>query len=164
MSLSNALTIEGTAESDRTTKRGRPSSYDPEMCQRVKELGSLGNSKAQIARDLGISFQTWKNWEKAYPDFLEAVKEAQELALAWWEDTGKTGMYMGAKDFNATMYIFQMKNRFREHYNDASKNQVEGDESTEPTLVEMEVARRVLFLLDEAARRMATKKSDERIG
>lgn len=100
------------------TKRGRPSLYDPEFCDLVLDLGAEGKSKAQIAARLGINRDTLNEWTKKHPEFSVAVKNAQELALAWWEDAGQVNM--ARQGFNATAYIFQMKNRFREDYRDVT--------------------------------------------
>lgn len=99
-------------------KRGRPTKYDPAMCETVIELGEQGKSKAQICADLRIKFDTYKEWQKQHPEFLEAVKEAELLAQAWWENKGQAGLDAGPGMFNATAYIFQMKNRFRHDYSD----------------------------------------------
>lgn len=100
------------------TKRGRPSLYDAEFCEIVLELGAQGKSKAQIAARLGINRDTLNEWTKIHPEFSVAVKNAQELALAWWEDAGQVNM--ARQGFNATAYIFQMKNRFRDDYRDVT--------------------------------------------
>lgn len=96
---------------------GRPTKYDPAMCDRVRELGAAGKSKTQIAVGLGINLDTLYEWIKTHDDFSEAVKDANALAQAWWEDAGQSGLGMG-KDFNATAFIFQVKNRFRSDYSD----------------------------------------------
>lgn len=105
---------------------GRPTKYDSSMCQTVVELGALGKSKAQIARALGISMATFQLYQKKHEDFSIAVKDARDLALAWWEERGQEGVSEG-KDFNATAFIFQMKNRFRDDYCD--KTEVKHDAS-----------------------------------
>lgn len=99
-------------------KIGRPSKYDPTFCDLVIELGAEGKSKAQIAAALGISRETLNQWKKSNKPFSDALKTAHDLALSWWETAGQ--MNMTRQGFNATAYIFQMKNRFREDYNDAS--------------------------------------------
>ena len=38
------------------------------------------------------------------------------LSFAWWEDVGQKHMLQPG--FNATAFIFQMKNRFRDDYRD----------------------------------------------
>lgn len=104
--------------------QGRPTDYVPAFCQRVIELGSQGKSKAQIARDLGIVRQTLDNWAHQHPEFMDALKISREAALAWWEDQGQYALR--ADKFNATAFIFQMKNRFREDYADRMVNEHSG--------------------------------------
>lgn len=106
--------------------RGRPSDYDPAMCQTVLELGAAGKSKAQIAKELGVSRVTMTAWEGKHPEFLNAVKEAQDLALAWWEEKGQDSTFDNSKGFNATAFIFQMKNRFRDDYRDTQAHEHTG--------------------------------------
>jgi transcriptional regulator with XRE-family HTH domain len=103
-------------------KRGRPTKYDPAMCDLVLDLGEAGKSRAQIARTLGISRQTMSDWEKKHPDFLDATAHARDLALAWWEDAGQDGI--NNKQFNGHAYSFQMKNRFRDDYADTQDHTV----------------------------------------
>ena len=97
------------------------------MCERVIALGAEGKSKAQIRRDLGIHHSTWALWCDQHSEFSAAVKEAYELSMAWWEDIGMRGVHLGMK-FNATAYIFQVKNRFPREYRDRQEHQVTGAE------------------------------------
>ncbi len=96
---------------------GRPTKYLPEMCDKVRELGELGKSKTQIAASLKITRETLYAWCDIHPEFSDSVKVAEQLSQAWWEEQGQKGMW-GGKKFNATAFIFQMKNRFREDYQD----------------------------------------------
>jgi len=109
---------------EETRGPGRPSEYDPSHCDQVVELGKMGKSKAQIAAALGVSRQTLHNWAAAHPEFLDAVKSAHDLALAWWEDRGQESLT--ADKFNATAFIFQMKNRFSEDYRDKQEREHSG--------------------------------------
>lgn len=102
----------------------RPTEYREEFCSRVIELGRRGKSKAQIAASLDVSRQTLDNWTQTHPEFLDAVKAARDLALAWWEDQGQAGLT--AEKFNATAFIFQVKNRFRDDYADRSSHELTG--------------------------------------
>ena len=106
-------------------KMGRPSKYDPTMCDRMVELARLGKSKAQIRRDLGIHHSTWAEWSEKHPDFSAAIKESYELSMAYWEDMGMEGIHQGMR-FNATAYIFQVKNRFPREYRDRQEHAVTG--------------------------------------
>lgn len=97
------------------SKGGRPTDYRPEICAKVIELGRQGKSRHQIAAALDKSRQTVLDWEKAHPAFLDAMKRAHDLALAWWEDQGQDGIWAG-KSFNAAAYGLQMRNRFASEY------------------------------------------------
>jgi helix-turn-helix resolvase-like protein len=108
----------GPTEEIVAKKIGRPSKYDPAMCETVLELGEQGKSKAQIAKALGVTRPTLDSWSDKHPDFLYALKAAKDLELAWWEDKGQAGLDAGQGNFNATAFIFQMKNRFRSDYRD----------------------------------------------
>jgi hypothetical protein len=48
---------------------------------------------------------------EAHPEFLEARKKGESACRRWWETQGKIGMHM--KVFNSTVWIFNMKNRFK---------------------------------------------------
>lgn len=93
----------------------RPSKYDQSYCDVVIELGAQGKSKAQMAASIGVARSTFALWEREYPAFSAAVKAAMDLSLSWWEEAGQLNMRPG---FNATAYIFQMKNRFSADYKD----------------------------------------------
>ena len=71
---------------------GRPSKYDASYCELVLELGAKGKSKAQIAAAIGVSRPTIDAWCEQHPEFLDAIKRARDLALAWWEDLGQESM------------------------------------------------------------------------
>ena len=54
--------------------RGRPTKYDPEMCDRVVAMGEKGYlSKRAMCADLGINFDTLAEWVSKYPDFSVAM-------------------------------------------------------------------------------------------
>lgn len=105
-------------------KIGRPSKYDPSYCELVVDLGAAGKSKAQIAAAIGVTRTTMDSWAEKFPEFLGALKAAKDLELAWWESAGQFNMVR--QGFNATAFIFQMKNRFRDDYRDVSVNEHTG--------------------------------------
>jgi helix-turn-helix resolvase-like protein len=124
--------------------RGRPTTYDPAFCERVIELGERGKSKAQIARALRVSRKSLYLWMKIHPEFAEAMKEAEFAALAWWEDVGQAGLTI--PKFNAALYAFNMKNRFREFYADKVDVAHTQEEPEERQLSDLELARRIAFI------------------
>jgi hypothetical protein len=96
-------------------KRGRPSSYRAQFCDTIIELGRKGKSKAQMAAYLDVTRQKLDNWARQFPDFLDAMSRAGEYALAWWEEVGQTGMFMGHR-FNDRAWSLQVRNRFPTEY------------------------------------------------
>lgn len=88
---------------------GRPSSYDPSYCKDVISMMSEGMSKTEIAARLGIHWDTFHEWQKKHPEFSDAVKTGDKLSEAWWEEQGRIALR--DKDFNATLWYMNMKNR-----------------------------------------------------
>lgn len=107
-------------------KRGRPTKYDPKMCDKVIECGKEGMSKCEMALELDIAYDTFDRWQNERQDFSEAVKAAMRHSQAWWERNGRMATFGGVDGFNATSYIFNMKNRFRADWNDTVKNELSG--------------------------------------
>jgi transposase len=105
---------------------GRPTKYLPEMCERVVEFGKLGMSKCEMEAELEIAHDTFNRWQKEIPEFSDAVRQAVRHSQAWWERKGREATFGGVDGYNATSYIFQMKNRFREDWNDTVKNEHSG--------------------------------------
>lgn len=97
---------------------GRPTAYKPEFCQTVIDAGKDGAGKAEMAAECGVSRQTLDNWTEVHPEFLDAVKEALAWSQAWWEKNGRIATFGGTEGFNATSYIFNMKNRFPDDWKD----------------------------------------------
>lgn len=98
---------------------GRPTDYRPEMCDQVVELGRQGKSHAQIAASLDVARQTLRNWADEHPEFLAAITRAKDLAQAWFEDMGQSGLVM--QGFNASLWAKQVSCRFRDDYTDKSE-------------------------------------------
>ena len=93
-------------------KGGRPTHYKEEYCERLIELMSDGASKAEVCLEFNCSFQTFIDWQKKYPQFLESVKRGLHLSKGKWEQMGRKAAFGQVEGFNATAWIFNMKNRF----------------------------------------------------
>jgi transposase len=105
---------------------GRPTKYDPAMCDIVIAAGEDGETLAGMAEACDVDRETINNWMAANPEFSRAVKRGLQRAQVWWERQGKIGTFGGVDGFNATSYIFQMKNRFRADWNDTLKSEHSG--------------------------------------
>lgn len=100
---------------NKTKRTGRPTKYKPEYCEVVKEVMAKGYSKEAVAGHLEIAKDTLYQWEKAHPDFADALKEGVELSRLFWERMGIehiTHFAKSGKQLNSTAWIFNMKNRF----------------------------------------------------
>ena len=97
---------------------GRPSKYDPAMCEAVIACGSEGMGKCEMAEVLGIHYETLEAYQAKHSEFSEAVKAALRKSQAWWERKGREATFGAIEGYNATSYIFQMKNRFKEDWAD----------------------------------------------
>ena len=109
---------------------GRPTKYEPEFCQRVIEYGKEGMSKAEMSANLEITRETFNQYEKEYQEFSDAVKEAINSSQAWWESKGRQAVF-NSVNFNATAFIFNMKNRFKEEWSDKTVTEHQGSISLE---------------------------------
>lgn len=77
--------------------------------------------RAEMAAALGIDRSTLNDWAEQHDEFSRALKAALDLSQAWWERQGRLATFGGFDGFNATSYIFQMKNRFRDEWNDKTQ-------------------------------------------
>lgn len=103
---------------------GRPTKYTPEMCDKIIELGKIGASKHEMALELDISIDTFMVWQEENKDFSEAVSRAVNLSQGWWEKSGRVATFGGYDGFNATSFIFNMKNRFKNDWRDKQENEL----------------------------------------
>lgn len=86
------------------------------------ELGKAGKTWVQIAVTLGVCRKTLYNMRDNNPEFEQALNFARDLAQAWLEDVGQTGLF--TPGFNATLWNKMVSNRFPDDYTDRSKHDV----------------------------------------
>ena len=89
---------------------GRPTKYRDDMPEKVRAFLSEGYTKEAAAGELGISVSRFCVWQNEIEEFREAIKEGEALSQKWWEDKGREACLNG--EFNATVWVMQMKNRF----------------------------------------------------
>ena len=90
---------------------GRPSKYDPAMCEIVVDLMSQGYAKVEVAVALGISRDTLDAWSKdpEKPEFSDAVRAGEMASEAWWMTQGRIALR--ETGFNQGLWFMNMKNR-----------------------------------------------------
>ena len=115
----------------RTTIEDLPSDWQDIM----RDCGQQGGSAVEARCLLGIGDSAWGTLLEDSEDFRRTEKERQALCGVWWERRGRE-MAMG-QDGNATVWIFNMKNRFKWR----DKAPEEDDESTaQPVNVNINVS------------------------
>ena len=67
---------------DQLQKRGRKSLLRPEYIRIAEVAAKFGATEEEIARELGVPRSTLNNWKYHYPEFLDALKLAKEVADA----------------------------------------------------------------------------------
>lgn len=102
---------------------GRPTEYRPEYCQALIEHMEKGLSFEAFAGALGVAKQTLYNWEKLFPEFVDAKEIGIGRARIFWENLGINHVVNQSESFgqgvsqskslNASVWIFNMKNRFQ---------------------------------------------------
>ena len=108
---------------------GRPTDYDESFCDKVVELGAMGKSVEQIAKELGFAIRTLYLWRDTYPQFMQALNTAKELEQAWWEDQAQAYMleHKDGPKLNATLWSRSIAARFPKKYRDNSKIELTGE-------------------------------------
>jgi len=91
-------------------KIGRPTKYDPEMCEKVVELYKLGYSNEEVGLELDICEDTFYRWLKEHKDFSEAVKKGLWYSKGYWMKDGRESLR--DEKFSYTGWYMNMKNRF----------------------------------------------------
>ncbi len=66
--------------------------------------------RAQVLAGMGE--RTWYRLRDREPEFDEAVEAGRRLSQVWWEKIARDAVNRTMQTFNATLWIFNMKNRF----------------------------------------------------
>lgn len=98
---------------DSNKKRGRPSKFKEEYCDMLIEHMKKGMSFESFAAVINVNRDTLFEWRRVEPNFSDAYKKALEVSLYTWEQLGHAGMMGKVAGFNPTLWIFNMKNRFK---------------------------------------------------
>ena len=107
---------------------GRPTLYDPAMCEEVIALGKIGKSVEQIGAILGVGTRTLFTWRDTHDEFQHALELAKELELAWWEDQAQAYMleHKDAAKLNTGLWSRSMAARFPKKYRESTKTEITG--------------------------------------
>jgi len=110
---------------------GRPSKYKLEYCDMLIQHMSEGLSFESFGGIVDVCKDTLYEWARNHKEFSYAKKTARSKCLLFWERLGKAGTVglkqlknkdgsvTDLKGFNAAMWIYNMKCRFREEWHDS---------------------------------------------
>ena len=78
----------------------------------IVDLSEVGASEMELRDYLGgICHETWTRLIAEEPVFSEAIKRCRSKCQIWWERQGR--LNLSSKDFSATLWYMNMKNRFK---------------------------------------------------
>ena len=99
------------------------------------EMASDGASDVEMMAYLNVSKDLWHRWVEEEEEFSATVKRCHALCEAWWTRHGRH-MATGIADGNPTVWIFNMKNRFK--WRDKTETDItSSDGSMKPTTIEL---------------------------
>jgi hypothetical protein len=102
---------------------GRPPfEITEEVLKEVKTLAGQGLTKEQIARCLGICYDTLNERQKDNSEFSEAIKSGQAEGVK----TIANALFTAGKGGNITAQIFYLKNRSPKDWKDRQSTEVSG--------------------------------------
>lgn len=144
------------------------SKYDPAYALIARNYALLGAIDQDLANFFGCTTRTIRNWRDTYPEFDQALKEGKTYADAkvvaalfkkalgytyteTHEASGKTVKKIVHVKPDTVAQIFWLKCRQPELWNDqVNANRVGDNPPSVPQLSDMEVARRIAFVLAKA--------------
>lgn len=93
-------------------KPGQPTKYSPDHCDTLIAHMEKGYSFESFAGTIGVTRATLYNWADIHPQFMDAKNAGLEKGRLFWERLSILAAAGKLPGFNATAWIFTMKNRF----------------------------------------------------
>jgi hypothetical protein len=90
---------------------GRPTTYSPDLCDRLIDAMATGLSLDAAAVEIGISPRTAYQWQCDIPDFSQAIEIGRAKALLVWEKRALA--IANGKPGNAQIISLGLRNRSR---------------------------------------------------
>ena len=107
---------------------GRPTKYTPETIDKLITAIKLGAPYTHACNYAGISFETFSQWIKKYPELTEQLKEAEGAAVVQW----LAKIEKAAQDGNWQAMAWKLERRYPEAFGRKDKvtidvNQLDSD-------------------------------------
>lgn len=91
---------------------GRPTKYTPETIDKLITAIKLGAPYTHACNYAGISFETFSQWTKKYPELTEQLKEAEGAAVVQW----LAKIEKAAQDGNWQAMAWKLERRYPEAF------------------------------------------------
>lgn len=118
------MTTKGKTAKKAPRKRGRKKiEITPQMLERARELASKGLRKADIARLLGMSHETFNNRQNEMPELAEAI----ELGRIEGVEFAVTALHRNVEAGDTASIKYFLNNRTEGHWRDKVDYTIAGD-------------------------------------
>lgn len=162
------------ADDDAKNLGGRPTDYKPEFAEQAAKLCLLGATDNELADFFKVHRATIYRWKHDHPEFCGAIVAGKESAderveralyhkaIGYTFESEKVFQYEGQiirapivehVPPSDTAAIFWLKNRRSGTWRDKQEHGITDKEGNDVPLGDLEAARRVAFLLSNAARK-----------
>ena len=101
-----------------TIKKGRPAKFKKSYNKELIEHMGKGFSFESFAGKIDVARSTLYNWLESQPSFMDAKNTAFEKSRLFWERIGIHGTVGKLPGWNPTGWIYNVKNRFPNEWND----------------------------------------------
>jgi len=126
-------------EAQKAIDKAKGSSYSKDFCNKLVKHMAEGYDFNSFAKVVGVSQNTLNRWVIDRPLFKEAKEVGEAAYYHHWIDLGIKGAKGLVKGYNASTWIFTMKNKF------GWKDIVENAIKSESTVYEVQVTREGRF-------------------
>lgn len=117
-----------TAQFEGKRPPGRPrttiAALPPDWEEKIRELAQQGAGRIEWQCALGIHNHAYLTLLEDSAEFRAVILQAKLLCQAWWEQLGRRGA-AGLVEVNASIWAFNMKNRFK--WRDATVTEARGE-------------------------------------
>lgn len=107
-------------------KLGRKTKYKAEHCQIAFDVLSDGGSIAEACMEIGISKQTFHNWQNLHKPFLDAIELGSTFGEGELWIKIRVEAFSGEGKLNYRFVSFVMRNQYRVFTSD-TQAQLEGE-------------------------------------
>ena len=137
---------------------GRPTKYKPEYCQKLIDHMAEGYSFESFAATIDTHRDTLYAWEHKHSEFSDAKKSGQAKSLLWYEKIGNAATRGEVPNFNATAWVFSLKNKHQ--YRDKTPDEIK-EEARPLIIVKPSTGEREILTNTKAVHQLDAAKEEE---